>query len=69
MAMAIAATLAPASSKLSMGIAMTRTAGNKGPIFRWGDVTTSPDPEERGAANVSRPVLEQREAERSVYRL
>jgi hypothetical protein len=29
-------------------------------IFRWVDVTTSQDTEERGETKVSRPVLEQR---------
>ena len=58
--MGIDATLATSISKLYMGIAMTRKAGNKVPTFQWVDVTTSQDPEERGEAKVSRPVLEQR---------
>ena len=58
--MGIDATLAPSISKLYMGIAMTRKAGNKVTTFRWVDVTTSQDTEERGEAKVSRPVLEQR---------
>ena len=58
--MGIDATPATAISKLSMGIAMTRKAGNKVITFRWVDVITSQDTEERGEARVSRPVLEQR---------
>ena len=68
-AMEIDETLAPSISKLYMGMAMTRKAGNKGTIVRWVDVTTSQDTEERCEEKCSRPVLEQREAERSVYRL
>ena len=58
--MGIDVTPAMSISKLYMGIAMTRKAGNKVTIFRWVDVTTSQDTEERGEAKVSRPVLEQR---------
>jgi hypothetical protein len=58
--MGIDATPATAISKLSMGIAMTRKAGNQVTTCRWVDVTTSQDTEERGEAKVSRPVLEQR---------
>ena len=59
-AMGIDVTPALSISKRYMGIAMTRKAGNKGTIFRWVDVTTSQNTEERGEAKVSRPVLEQR---------
>jgi hypothetical protein len=58
--MGIDVTPAMSISKLYMGIAMTRKAGNKVTIFRWVDVTTSQNTKERGEANVSRPVLEQR---------
>ena len=53
-------TPAPAISTPSMGMAMTRKAGNKVPICRWVDVTTSQDTEERCDEQFSRPVLEQR---------
>ena len=67
--MGIDVTPALSISKRYMGIAMTRKAGNKGTIFRWVDVTTSQDTEERCERKLSRPVLEQREAERSASRL
>ena len=55
--MGIDATRAPSIAKLSMGIALTRKAGNTVTTFRWGDMTTSQDPAERGEAKVARPVL------------
>jgi hypothetical protein len=58
--MEIVETLATSISKLSMGIAMTRKAGNTVTIFRGVDVTTSQDTEERCEEKFSRPVLEQR---------
>jgi hypothetical protein len=56
-------------SKPYMDMAMTRKAGNTVTIFRWVCVTTYQDTEERGEEKFSRPVLEQREAERSASRL
>jgi hypothetical protein len=47
-------------SKLYMGIAMTRKAGNKVTIFRCVYVTTYQDTEERREAKASCSVLEQR---------
>ena len=58
--MGIDVTPAMSISKLYMGIATTRKAGNKVTIFRWVDVTTSQDTEERCEEKFSRPVLEQR---------
>ena len=47
-------------SKPSMDIVMTRKAGHKESTFRWVEVTTAQDTEERGEEKFSRPVLEQR---------
>ena len=47
-------------SKPYMDPAMTRKPGNKETTFRWVDVTTYQDTEERGEEKSSRPVLEQR---------
>jgi hypothetical protein len=55
-----AETPARSTSKPSMDTAMTRKAGHKETTFRWVDVTTDQDTEERGEEKFSRPVLEQR---------
>jgi hypothetical protein len=59
-AVGIDETPALAISKLYMHIALTRKAGNKESTFRWVDVTTSQDTEERRDAKASCSVLEQR---------
>jgi len=50
-------------------VSLLQSPENKVTIFRWVDVATYQDTEERCEEKFSRPVLEQREAERSAYRL
>ena len=69
LAMGIDETPALAISTPSMAMAMTRKPGNMVHTSREVSVTRYQHTEERGEGTRSRPVLEQREAERSAYRL